>query len=341
MADTISVYLDQNNKATTAAGYYVERLRDALDANVPSVELVDEIALADVIHYNDLNLWAAIVSGKESRTEHIRVVFDSIARHRNTPVVVTDHGNIHATDAKEFAYGSSFDVGGSLSAFVRGTKRVFAPFVDEVIAVSETHKESLVRMGLDGNKVHPVYHGVDDRYENVSKTNTDEPFVLHVSNYGGKKNPNAIFEVADRLDYRMVIAGGGWNEQTPNRIAVDESVEIPGYVPEQELIELYNRASAFYLPTLYESFGLPLIEAMACETAVVTTDVHAVPEVTGDAAVTLPPHDVDSHVAELERILEDDQRRTELEVKGLERTKRFTWERTARETATVYRETLD
>jgi glycosyltransferase involved in cell wall biosynthesis len=340
MVESLSVYLDQNNKTTTAAGYYIQQLRDALNATGPDVKLVDEMGVADVIHYNDLNLLAGIVSGKESRREHVRVLIDSICQHRDTPVVVTDHGNIHMTDAKEFAYGSSLDIGGMLSAFVRGTKRAFAPLVDEIIAVSETHKQSLIKLGLDGEKIHPVHHGVGEQYKNISETDTENPFVLHVSNYGGKKNPKAIFEVANRLDYRMVIAGGGWKERAPDQIQEDKSVEVVGYVPEEQLIELYNRASAFYLPTLYESFGIPLVEAMNCGTAVVTTDVHAVPEVTGGGAVNCPPHDVNRHVAELERILEDKECRTEFEERGLERSKPFTWERTARKTAEVYREAL-
>jgi len=336
MGNSIAVYLDQNNKTTTAAGYYAGRLRDALDDQVSDVQLVDEMAVADVIHYNDLNIWAAVVSGKESRSAHAKVVLDSFIIHRDTPIVITDHGNIHATDAKQFAYGSSMDIRGLLSAFVRGTKRTFAHLVDEVITVSETHKRSLVEMGLGADKISPIYHGVEDRYRNSVETDTDDPFVLHVSNYGGKKNPDAVCEIADRLDCRVVIAGGGWKDRAPTRLMADETVDIVGYVPEEELIELYNRASAFYLPTLYESFGLPLIEAMACGTAVVTTDVYAVPEVTGSAAVCCPPHDVDVHVEELECILDDHGWRTELETCGLERAERFTWGRTARETTEVY-----
>lgn len=341
MSESISVYLDQNNRTSTAAGYYMDRLRSAMAESVPSVELVDTVAKADVIHYNDLNLWSAVVSGKESRLEHAKLVASSIVKYRNKPVVVTDHGNIHATDAKEYAYGSTYDYGGLLSAFVRATKLAFSPLVGGIITVSKDHKQSLVKMGIEENKITPIYHGVDTTYTNIEETNKQAPFVLHVSSHGGKKNPNAVYEVASRLEYDMKIAGNGWEENAPKKIIEDESVELLGFVPEEELIELYNRASAFYLPTLYESFGLPLIEAMACGTAVVTTNVHAVPEVTGDAAIHRPPYDISKHVDELERLIEDDKYRIKRERQGLEWSSRFSWNRTARQTADVYREVLN
>jgi len=340
MNDSITVYLDDNNKPTIAAGYYLDRLRAAFEKNVSDVELTDDLSSADIIHYNDLNIWASTVSGKKSRLAHGQIIFDSVVRYRDIPVIITDHGNIHATDAKKYAYGSSMDIGGLLSVFVRGTKRTFAKSVEGIITVSKTHKQSLVKMGLEPNKIFPVYHGVDEQYRNDKRTNTDDPFVLHVSNHGGKKNPDAVYQIAEQLDCRVVIAGGGWRDKAPDRLLQDDTIEIPGYVPENELIDLYNGASAFYLPTLYESFGLPLIEAMACGTAVVTTDVHAVPEVTGGAAVCCPPYDVDKHLNELERILEESAWRTELEDRALDRAEQFTWARTAEKTAEVYKNTI-
>ncbi|WP_254538276.1 glycosyltransferase [Halomarina litorea] len=332
----ITAHIDQNNRG--GAGYCMEQLAAAMET-VPGVELTDSIADADVVHLNDLNLWAGVVHGKERRRDHARKLYESVVRYPEKPLVVTEHGCIHFSDARRFAYGASVNVGGAASAFVRTTERLFATQVDAVCAISGSVRDNLVRGGIDPSRVHVTHHGVNDRYRDRVPTDPD-PFVLHVSTYSPRKNPGAVLEVLDRLDVPMVVVGSGWRENHPD-LATHPNVDLRGYVSEDDLVDLYNRASVFYFPTLHEGFGVPVLEAMACGTAVVTSDVYAVPEVTGDAAVNCPPTDVDRHVREIRRLLDDDAARERLEQAAAKRGRTFTWERTARTVAEVYRRVLD
>ena len=140
----------------------------------------------------------------------------------------------------------------------------------------------------------------------------------------------------------LVLAGGdGWaNDELRPRVASLERqgrVRPLGYVPETLLAPLLGGARIFVYPSLYEGFGLPPLEAMACATPVITSNVSALPEVVGDAAVQVDPLDVDALAAAIERVWDDDELQAALRERGLERSRQFTWEATARQTLEVYR----
>jgi alpha-1,3-rhamnosyl/mannosyltransferase len=109
-----------------------------------------------------------------------------------------------------------------------------------------------------------------------------------------------------------------------------------GYVPDGARPALINGARAFVYPSLYEGFGLPVLEAMACGVPVLTSNVSSLPEVVGDAGVMVDPRDVDAIASEMIRLWQDDVSRRGMIAKGLERAHRFSWESTARQTLNVY-----
>jgi glycosyltransferase involved in cell wall biosynthesis len=111
-------------------------------------------------------------------------------------------------------------------------------------------------------------------------------------------------------------------------------------IPERDLPLLYNGAQVFVFPSLYEGFGLPVLEAMACGTPVVCSNTSSLPEIVGDAAITLDPEDTGAWVMALDSVLENEELRAELRTKGLEQAAKFTWQETARETLEVYRRVL-
>jgi len=115
-------------------------------------------------------------------------------------------------------------------------------------------------------------------------------------------------------------------------------VVFTGYVSQEKLPCLYRNADLFVFPSLYEGFGLPVLEAMACGTPVITSNTSSLPEVAGDAAVLVDPYSVEDIADAMERVLTDPDLRTELSRKGKERAKQFTWEKCARETLKVYEE---
>src|SRR5207249_11011217 len=119
-------------------------------------------------------------------------------------------------------------------------------------------------------------------------------------------------------------------------LGLAERVVLAGYVPEADLVLLYNLAEAFVFPSRYEGFGLPPVEAMACGTPTITSDAASLPEVVGDAALTFPPDDTAALAGLIERVAGDPGLRERLGRAGLERSARFTWRETARRTERVF-----
>jgi glycosyltransferase involved in cell wall biosynthesis len=117
------------------------------------------------------------------------------------------------------------------------------------------------------------------------------------------------------------------------------AVVRPGYVDRADLAALMSGATVFALPSLYEGFGMPILEAMACGTPVVASDTSSLPEVVGDAGLLVNPLDVEAIAAGLQRLLDDAALREALSAKGLQRSREFSWTRCARETLSVLRET--
>ena len=123
-------------------------------------------------------------------------------------------------------------------------------------------------------------------------------------------------------------------------MALGESLRPIGYVRRADLPFLYSGALIFLFPTLYEGFGLPVLEAMACGAAVITSNVTSLPEIAGDAAFLVDPYDVELISQAILQLLTDSELRTEYVRRGFRRAGEFSWERSARETLAVYRKTL-
>jgi glycosyltransferase involved in cell wall biosynthesis len=149
-----------------------------------------------------------------------------------------------------------------------------------------------------------------------------------------------------RINEKLVVSGmQGWGYQHVfNKVAssnIGKEIVFTGFVPNEFLPFLFNGASAFIYPSLYEGFGLPVLEAMACGVPVVTTNVSSLPEVAGDAAVLLNPYSVDELADGIWRILSNEDLRDGCIKKGIERARSFTWERCAIETLKVFSEVYD
>ena len=144
---------------------------------------------------------------------------------------------------------------------------------------------------------------------------------------------------------RLVVAGGAGADEPVVRAAVARhdlaaAVDFPGVLPERLLQASYRDALALAYPSLYEGFGLPLLEAMSVGTPVIAAQVSSLPEVAGDAALLVDPFDVDALAGALEQVAGDEALRADLAARGYRRVRRFSWERAAQETLAVYREAL-
>jgi glycosyltransferase involved in cell wall biosynthesis len=232
---------------------------------------------------------------------------------------------------------------------------------DAIITVSQSAKRDIVGLyGISPDRVHVVHEAAAPSFRRVSdraeldrvreRYGLADRFILYVGTIEPRKNlPNLIEAFARRrqageLRHQLVCAGPyGWLsrdvEQRIDRLDLERSVRFTGYVPFDDLPALYTLAEMFVFPSLYEGFGLPVIEAMACGTPVITGHVPALEEVGGGAVEHVENLDAASIGDALVSLARNGERREELRAKGLERSSRFSWQRAARETLDVYRRT--
>ncbi|MGB7761811.1 MAG: glycosyltransferase family 1 protein [Bryobacteraceae bacterium] len=216
---------------------------------------------------------------------------------------------------------------------------------DVVIAVSEFTKRQVVGLlGVPEARVRVVHHGARSlEFPEVAR----EPVILHVGALQTRKNIVRLVEAFETLDesWRLVLAGaaGFGAAGILERIASSPArarIELPGYVTPAELAGWYARATVFAFPSLDEGFGMPLLEAMAAGTAILTSNRSALPEVAGDAALLVDPEDTAQLGAALRQLAGDTGLREELARRGKARVQTFTWDTAVRETWDVYRELL-
>lgn len=232
--------------------------------------------------------------------------------------------------------------------------RLSARRARRLIAVSAwTAAETTGLLGIPSERISVIYHGVDPAFRPLPSDEVAEfrhrmglppRFILCVGTLEPRKNLVRLVEAFARIRDRQVglilVGGKGWfYEELFARIeALDlqERVVCAGYVDNEALPLWYNAATLLAYPSLYEGFGLPVLEAQACGTPVLTSNASSLPEAAGDAAVMVPPDDVEALTAALDMLLSDEALREELRERGLRHAAQFSWQRTALETARVY-----
>ncbi|MGQ9674682.1 MAG: glycosyltransferase family 4 protein [Chloroflexota bacterium] len=227
-----------------------------------------------------------------------------------------------------------------------------------LIAVSEASRQDFcTHFGVPEHRIKVVHHGVDERFcpraeEEVVQIRRQfglpSEFLLYSGIDKPHKNLARLVEAFGRLersDLTLALAGPqsarrSAAREVADRLNLGERVRFLGAVDDDSLPGLYAAAAALVLPSLYEGFGLPVLEAMACGTPVVCSNTSSLPEVVGDAAILVDPRDVDAWSEAIARVLASETLRTELRRKGLARAAQFTWERSARATLAVYAEAV-
>jgi len=231
---------------------------------------------------------------------------------------------------------------------------------DRVLTVSETSKRDILRFfDIPAAKVAVIYNAIDERFLAGADTTRmdltrqryqlDHPFVLYVGNIKPHKNVERLvdaFAIARRGgpdNLKLIIIGDELSKypalrQTVHRHQLDKHVRFLGFQPQETLAAFYRLARAFVFPSLYEGFGLPPLEAMACGTPVVTSNVSSLPEVAGDAALLVDPYDAEAIADGIVRAVTDETLRTDLIARGLARAHEFSWQHSVSKIHGIYME---
>ena len=264
--------------------------------------------------------------------------------------VVTVHDVSYLVNPAWFRRVHAVYYRGMISRSARGAAAVIA---DSEATASDLER----RLGLARDRIRVIPLGVDETFrpappEAVERVRAryglPERFLLFVGTLEPRKNLPRVVEafghIADAIPHGLVLAGrAGW-KCGPLRRAVAASpatgrIRMPGFVAREDLPALLTAAEGFVWPSLYEGFGLPPLEAMACGTPVLTSSAASLPEVVGDAALMADPEKTQDIADQMRALATNDALRRTLREKGLRRVREFTWQRTAERTAEVYRQT--
>ncbi len=244
--------------------------------------------------------------------------------------------------------------------YLNATMPLYCRRADAIVTVSESSKRDIVaHYGLDAAKVTVIHEAaapefappppeavaaVRQRYE------LPEQFLIHVGTIEPRKNLTRLVEALQLLHEQglsiplLVVGGKGWlYDDFFRRLAeldVKDAVRFPGYVPAADLVPLYGTATVAAMPSVYEGAGLPVLEAMASGTPVVSSNASSLPEMGGDAARYFDPLDVAAMAATIGEVWTDADLRAEMRERGLQQAARFSWKRAARETLAIYEKLL-
>lgn len=225
---------------------------------------------------------------------------------------------------------------------------------DKIITPSKFWQEELIkRYHLPAGKIIVTYEGIDEHLlKNQTKTIPEEilkkykikkPFVVYTGSLYPHKNveilAKAIGKINQGLSLVIICARNVFYERfllKIKKLGVIQSVNLVGFVPDEEIAAIYKEAEAFAFPSLWEGFGLPGLEAMGLGLPVLAANASCLPEVYGEAALYFNPHQTDDLVKKIKKIKEDKKFREELISKGLAQVKKYSWEKTAKETLLVY-----
>ncbi|KYH39281.1 MAG: hypothetical protein AYL30_000290 [Candidatus Hecatellales archaeon B24] len=225
-----------------------------------------------------------------------------------------------------------------------------------MIAPSNQTKKDLVKLlRVPEWKIKVIHHGVDRVFKpTFSKRPCEEPYILYVGSEHPRKNLKTLLRAFSLLKkdsrYRRLKlvkvgrAGGGecdFRGETMRMVKalkIENDVVFTGWCSSEDLASYYSQAEVFAFPSVYEGFGWPPLEAMACGCPVVSSNASSMPEILGGAALLVNPYDVEGWRQALDRVLSSDRLRSRLSALGMGRAKNFTWEKTAKQTLEVYME---
>ena len=241
--------------------------------------------------------------------------------------------------------------------YMNSMAKFSAKRADKIIAVSQATKNDIIHfLNVDEKKIIIIPEGVDELFKPSSEQKIKtvkkeyglpDEYIVTLGTLQPRKNLEALIDAFARLrkdkaiPHKLVVVGEeGWNNERLltklDRLDIAEDIVITGFIEDNQLPSLYSGATALVYPSLYEGFGLPVLEAMACGVPVACSNTSSLPEVAGEAALLFDPTDVDQIYSSMQELLSDDRLRNNLSEAGIKRARHFTWEKTAKQTLSLY-----
>lgn len=323
-------------------GVHTKLLIDHL-LNIKNVEVdaldvrKEDISKYDLVHYQKFHPY-----------------FLSIPLFKKGKSVLTIHDLIYLIYPKAYPSG----VWGKL---VYWLQRMLVKKMDAIITISETSKKDIVRfLDIPADKITVIHLAAGEKYKQIkengllksvkAKYNLPEKFVLYVGDVNYNKNVLTLCKACKQVKIPLVIVGKQaaakdfdrtHSETQPlvkllREYGEDKNIIRLGFVPDEDLVTIYNLATLYAQPSYYEGFGLPLLEAFVCGTPVVASKIQAHVEIAGDACLYADPKDPADFAEKIEQVLKDSNLRKELIAKGKGKAKEYSWDKVAKDTADVY-----
>ena len=335
----------------TRGSWFNETAGDAAGTTTWSVEHVDAPSRASRLAWEQARLPRSL------RRRRIDVLHST---HHTLPLVQVEARRVVTVhDLTFFRIAGRYPLARRL--YMQTLTRLSARVADAIVVPSETVRADVLRLlRVQESRVHVVYEAAAERFHPVDadaaravalRYGIEPPYVLSVGSLEPGKNRARLVRAMARLRNEglsrpLVVAGQrAWRYDSDfelvDELGMADRVAFLGYVPDDDLAALYSGAETVAIPSLYEGFGLPVIEAMACGAPVLTSNVSATAEVAGDAALLVHPRSVDQITAGLRRLISDADLRGQLRRAGLERAAQFSWRRAADETHQVYERAVE
>lgn len=325
-----------------AIGFYADNLIEALKkyTNCEVVVLANRKERVDIIHFPFFDLFRATLPIKKI-----------------APSVVTIHDVIPLVFPENFPSGFKGKIN-----FYR--QKLALKNVNAIITDSLSSKKDITTfLHIDSSKIYPIYLAPSAIFKVINdqkilegirkKYNLPKEFAIFTGNINWNKNLNNLARASIESGTNLVLTGAGFENKNNldhpelksyseflKNFAQHHLIHMVGFVPQQDLVIIMNMASALLFPSFYEGFGLPILEAQACGTPVITSNVSSMPEVAGKAALFVDPENTYEIIQAINELKKNPKLRDDLKKGGLENIKKFSWKKTALKTLEVYQEVL-
>lgn len=275
------------------------------------------------------------------------------------PTIVTIH------DMIPFVFSSNFP-SGIKGQIIWAVQKLMLRKVSAIITDSISSKKDIVKfLPFMKNRIHVIYLAPGVEYKVLNKKllegkkitlkyNIPDKFLLYVGDATWNKNLPRLIEAVKQTELTLVIVGSAFLRKKVSenfwdmdlsavlkKIEGNKQFRVLGYVPDEDLVALYNLATLFVFPSLYEGFGLPVLEAMSCGCPVLTSKKGSLEEIAGDVACFVDPYSIDDIRTKIAGLFTDEKKRNELSEKGIIQAAKFSWHNTAEKTLQVYRDVIN